>query len=314
MDQKVTLLICCWCGLCSGFPKDASLQPIKNKTAHEAAKGTVKVMQTGAGDDSILAVGLYDEKPVHFMDAQNKDVKWVQCTKQRYSDVTKVVASVVFLRLSNANHYNWTMGSCDRADQLRMVYRPDHWMRQRKWWWSIFIWALGIAVTNAYELWRNIWERENPPALRPGRATPVRPKPKYTHRTFIEAVIHGLYAESDLLKSNLKAAQAKKKKNKPSARTSTSSSSSSSGSSRKRAKRLTDAFYESCPRDIAKHGAHTFIPTEDDKRCQLCMKELDIKARADMHCDQCDLHLCVGHWNPWHKQGDPSKWIESGNL
>jgi hypothetical protein len=106
---RFTLLICCWCAMCSGFPKEASQQPIKNKTLHEAAKGTVKVMHTGEGDNSILAVGLYDEEPVHFMDAQNNEVKWMQLSKQRWSEITNVVGAVLFHRLSIAHSYNWTM-------------------------------------------------------------------------------------------------------------------------------------------------------------------------------------------------------------
>ena len=42
------------------------------------------------------------------------------------------------------------MNSTDIADQLRGVYRPDHWMRHRKWRWAYFIWAIGVAGVNAY--------------------------------------------------------------------------------------------------------------------------------------------------------------------
>ena len=42
-----------------------------------------------------------------------------------------------FLRLNQVDDYNNLMGGVDIADQLRGVYRPDHWLRNRKWRWSI---------------------------------------------------------------------------------------------------------------------------------------------------------------------------------
>jgi hypothetical protein len=52
------------------------------------------------------------------------------------------------------------MGHIDVADQLHLQYRPDRWMRKRKWWWTFFIWGIGIATTNAYFLYHKIHERE----------------------------------------------------------------------------------------------------------------------------------------------------------
>ena len=48
------------------------------------------------------------------------------------------------------------MGSVDVAYQLRMQYRTDNLMRNRKYLWSIFIWVLGLYVMNAYLVYREI--------------------------------------------------------------------------------------------------------------------------------------------------------------
>jgi hypothetical protein len=52
------------------------------------------------------------------------------------------------------------MNSVDVADQLRNQYRPDHWMRNRKWWWSLFIWGLGVATTNTYKMYCSMYDEE----------------------------------------------------------------------------------------------------------------------------------------------------------
>ncbi len=41
---------------------------------------------------------------------------------------------IKFLRLNVIEDYNNNMNSTDIADQLRGVYRTDHWIRNKKWW------------------------------------------------------------------------------------------------------------------------------------------------------------------------------------
>ena len=42
------------------------------------------------------------------------------------------------------------MKNVDISDQLRVIYWWDHWMRKRKWWWSIMLWEMQVMTTNAY--------------------------------------------------------------------------------------------------------------------------------------------------------------------
>ena len=65
-----------------------------------------------------------------------------------------------FLQLNQIDMYNYGMGSVDIADQLRVFYRLDHWICNRKWWWSILFWALGVILTNSYVLYTKICDEE----------------------------------------------------------------------------------------------------------------------------------------------------------
>ena len=48
------------------------------------------------------------------------------------------------------------MGDVDVADQLRNNYWFDHWLRKRKWWWSIMFWAIGVILVNSYIVNRRV--------------------------------------------------------------------------------------------------------------------------------------------------------------
>jgi len=60
---------------------------------------------------------------------------------------------------------NNNMNSVDRADQMREVYKFDRWLRQRKWWWSIFLWFLGVSVVTAYEIYKAKCREEDKPPM-----------------------------------------------------------------------------------------------------------------------------------------------------
>ena len=40
------------------------------------------------------------------------------------------------------------MGDVDISDQLRGNYQFDHCIKNRKWWWSLLYWGLGVILTN----------------------------------------------------------------------------------------------------------------------------------------------------------------------
>jgi hypothetical protein len=105
------------------------------------------------GDNScpnLLAVSLYDSKPVYFFSMVHEEIKWVECEKKVFCRETLQNESNKFLRLNINNDYNMRMHDVDSSDQLRNSYRFDHWLRQRKWWWSVFFWGIGVLMVNAY--------------------------------------------------------------------------------------------------------------------------------------------------------------------
>ena len=94
------------------------------------------------------------------MSTVSECVQWDQKYRRVWSaDVGKHVM-MKYLRLNLIDLYNNHMNSVDLADQLRNCYRMNHWFRNRKWWWAIFQWALGVAATNAYIMYERIYEEE----------------------------------------------------------------------------------------------------------------------------------------------------------
>ena len=85
-----------------------------------------------------------------------------------------------FLHLNQIDTYNYGIGNVDIADQLRLHYRMDHWLRNKKWWWSILFWALGVILTNSCILYTKICDEEEVPK-----------KNCYTHYKFLREV--GMY-------------------------------------------------------------------------------------------------------------------------
>ena len=106
---------------------------------------TAKLLHYAACPD-LLAVSVYDTKPVHILSTVAECVKWIVKEREVWSDRIQKKAMMKYLRLNVIEEYNNHMNSTDIADQLRGNYRPDRWMWQRKWWWAFFIWAIGVAV------------------------------------------------------------------------------------------------------------------------------------------------------------------------
>lgn len=96
-----------------------------------------------------------------------------------------------YLRLNLIDEYNNFMNAVDLADQLRNCYRFNHWFRNRKWWWAIFLWALGVGATNAYKMYERMYEEEK------AKREHGLPE-KWTHLQFLQELIYDFLGwESD---------------------------------------------------------------------------------------------------------------------
>ena len=99
---------------------------------------------------NLVATSVYDTKPVHFLSMVCQSIKWVVLTRLVFNLETMKEEKMLFLCLNLNDDYNNSMGHVDVSDQLRNQYRMDHWLRMRKWWWSLFMWGFGVLLTNLY--------------------------------------------------------------------------------------------------------------------------------------------------------------------
>ena len=163
-----------------GVPKVVLQQEQKNKTLQNAVRGLVKVavLKEDEGIPDLVACSLYDTKPVHFLSSCVEEVVWMTKSRKVWDKNNHANKNIDFLRLNVVNEYNFGMGGVDIADQLRLQHRVDRWMRQSKWWWSIWLWSLSLAATNGYIIWRHVYDKE----IKLKRSTPTY----YSHVQFLE--------------------------------------------------------------------------------------------------------------------------------
>ena len=127
---------------------------------------------------------MYDTKPVNMLSTAESDVRWVEKRRKVWSAAHKKVLDIGYLRLNFIDDYNNGMNYVDMADQLRNQYRPDHWMRNRKWWWAFLIWSIGVSATNAWKLYDIMYDT----AQGNGENLPT----KWTHRDFLVQLAYDL--------------------------------------------------------------------------------------------------------------------------
>jgi hypothetical protein len=160
-----------------GIPKCIEQTPQTTKENIMRNRGTVKVARLVGDPDlkDLVAVSYYDVKPFYFMTNAWTDIKWIKKHRQVWSSTLKRMVKMPYHRLNIIDTYNYNMNNVDISDQLRGVYRWDHWMRKRKWWWAIMFWCLQVMTTNAFIAYKKYM-------------TLLKVKKQLSHYEFLEAV------------------------------------------------------------------------------------------------------------------------------
>ena len=141
-----------------GVPACVLQDEVKNLKQQRFVRGTVKaaVLVGDPGCPNLIASSVYDTKPVNYLSMVSEKVEWIEKTKPVFNVETNETEDLKFLRLNYINKYNKEMGGVDIADQLRGVYRIDRFVRNRKWWFSLLFWGIGVLLTNAYKLYISV--------------------------------------------------------------------------------------------------------------------------------------------------------------
>ncbi|KAK3286266.1 hypothetical protein CYMTET_6168 [Cymbomonas tetramitiformis] len=278
-----------------GVPTSVVQLEVSTKAALAAAVGTVKVARTE--DFKLFAVSVYDSKPVHMLSTAHSCVELVDKVRQVWDPAQGKKVDLEFQRLNVIDDYNFRMNGVDVADQLRLVYRLDGpWMRMRKWWWAIFLWAIGVAIVNAYLIYT--------------RQCSVKKLVPMTHLEFCERLAQDLCYPSGPAQVN------------KSARRSSFPSEASSTGKTKYAARLTKGLLTKWTSRFI--GKHPISEITSDKDCQLCkLKAAEFseersskrhkvgekvskgvqqgRIRAKLCCIACGVNLCgASCWNEFH--------------
>jgi len=290
------------------------LQETVKKQELPTTRGAVKaaVLKGDPQCPDLIAVSVYDNKPVHFMSMVAESIQWIKKTRRAWNRDSNKVESMNFLCLNVNDDYNKKMNPVDIADQLRNVYRFDHWMRQRKWWWSIFLWSFGVLLTNSYIVYCRMMEMEKTKPL--------------THYEYLLSIARAWIDSDEEDMRDIRRRNAKKRKHDAqqhapppttpasvSTRSHTSSSVSSCFSPKK-APRVSDHSLDPA-KGLLRHRLNGFsfhcpeTPSSLKPSCALHRwvlgrHVLSQKRGKIVCCSECKIHLCIACFHTFHTVKD----------
>eukprot|EP00986_Skeletonema_menzelii_P001102 scaffold298_cov130-Skeletonema_menzelii.AAC.5 len=176
-----------------GIPEAIIIPRETNPSKHNAMRGTTKaaLLKNSKDCPGLISAALVDVGPVHILSTVIECIEWLAIEREGvWNLIDRETQTMKFLRPNFIDLYNKWMNSVDLSDQLRNNYRPDAWMRQRKWWWAFFIWGIGVATTNAWKIYETMYDEEME-KIKKNKSKNTLPR-KWTHLEFILELIEDL--------------------------------------------------------------------------------------------------------------------------
>ena len=302
-----------------GIPMCVHQYEVSDEKNLDEQRNTIKVAVL-EGDPLIkdlVAISYYDTKPVYFLSSVIDDVKWIVKSREIYSKNLEKKVQKYFLRPNFVNAYNYDMNSVDQADQLRTNYQVGMGLRQRKWWWSIFLWAFDVAIVNSYLLYKSYLEMHG-----------FQPKSHYTYRE----EIFKAWMDPDLFwptrylrKSRRDMKLISKSSEESDKKRSRLNSGSISSLSRMTRSSYTPLSFPDGPKQSCKTLNQTNLdngsfghrltfsvncthlpapPRSKHSECQLHRLANKRTRKQVMTCNDCNVTLCVNCYKPFHTAHD----------
>lgn len=124
----------------------------------EAFNKKPKYSHQYSSSSSVMVMKYKDNNVVSI--ATNYDAPTIG-SRKKYS--TEKKGNVTVPQPQIVHHYNLYMGGVDMLDKMVALYRTR--MRQRKWWWPIFVYFFDVAVTNSWIVWKKDQKQPKLPLL-----------------------------------------------------------------------------------------------------------------------------------------------------
>lgn len=191
----------------------------------------------------------------------------------------------------------------------------DHWMRKRKWWWTIMFWAVGVTLTNSYLIYKKLCEEENK-------------QPAFSHYEFLKEVaeywMNPVLYNDDVIQTTNHAITTMQFPSASTISTLTTDSTIASSSNTKKRARHEYVSDESLKPD-GKYGKRLFDPIKHfpvdipglkyANKDPLTKKTPQVKCNLHwwfgeqsrvkiMYCPECDIKLCIDCYKTFHTVTD----------